>query len=106
VKIDPETGQLAGPDCPTSQTVNIAVQFAPRVECFKHLPVVDSESDITDLESSFETDSLGTDSEPEQLKPADEPSEPTVTSSDLQTDPAAEVRTPVVPAKVKRYDSN
>jgi penicillin-binding protein 1B len=36
VRIDPETGYLAGPDCPTSEVVNVASQFAP-MECYKHM---------------------------------------------------------------------
>jgi penicillin-binding protein 1B len=39
VKIDPESGLLAGPDCPASQIVRLASQFAPRVECDVHVPV-------------------------------------------------------------------
>ena len=38
VKIDPETGFLAGPTCPSAQTVNVAAQFAPAVECLEHRP--------------------------------------------------------------------
>jgi penicillin-binding protein 1B len=38
VKIDPETGFLAGPDCPTSEVVSIASRFAPVTECYKHRP--------------------------------------------------------------------
>jgi penicillin-binding protein 1B len=38
VKIDPETGWLAGPNCPSSVTVNISYDFAPRIECLKHAP--------------------------------------------------------------------
>ncbi|MDT7817370.1 MAG: penicillin-binding protein, partial [Acidobacteriaceae bacterium] len=40
VKIDPETGQLAGPNCPTAQTVSVSSQFAPALECLKHQPLV------------------------------------------------------------------
>jgi penicillin-binding protein 1B len=38
VRIDPETGFLAGPSCPASQTVSVASQFAPVAECYKHRP--------------------------------------------------------------------
>jgi len=38
VRIDPETGFLAGPDCPTSVMVSVASQFAPVAECYKHRP--------------------------------------------------------------------
>ena len=38
VKIDPETGYLAGPTCPSAQNVKVASQFAPALECLKHQP--------------------------------------------------------------------
>ena len=38
VRIDPETGFLAGPDCPASVMVSVASQFAPVAECYKHRP--------------------------------------------------------------------
>jgi len=38
VRIDPETGFLAGPSCPSSEIVNVASQFAPVAECYKHRP--------------------------------------------------------------------
>jgi penicillin-binding protein 1B len=58
VKIDPESGELAGPNCPSSQIVSVAVQFAPRYECFKHLPEVEPVIDemSMDLESNSDTD--------------------------------------------------
>jgi hypothetical protein len=62
VRIDPETGQLAGPYCPTAQTVSVASQFAPVVECYKHQPeleFIDEANDLT-LESSDETSTLNT----------------------------------------------
>jgi membrane carboxypeptidase/penicillin-binding protein len=43
VKIDPESGELAGPNCPSSQMVNVSYRYAPRVECFKHLPEMEYE---------------------------------------------------------------
>jgi len=38
VKVDPETGFLAGPNCPRAEVVSVARQFAPSMECYKHLP--------------------------------------------------------------------
>jgi penicillin-binding protein 1B len=38
VKVDPETGFLAGPNCPTSEVVSVASRFAPSVDCYKHRP--------------------------------------------------------------------
>jgi penicillin-binding protein 1B len=63
VKIDPETGLLAGPYCPTAQTVSVASQFAPIVECLKHRPQLESSDEAYDvaLESSDETSILSSD---------------------------------------------
>jgi penicillin-binding protein 1B len=58
VKIDPETGELAGPYCPVAQTVSVAAQFAPRWECFKHLPEVESETESEDLTAEYNSESL------------------------------------------------
>jgi len=56
VKIDPESGELAGPYCPTSQMVSVPAQFAPRVECFKHLPALEAQNETGDSESLYESD--------------------------------------------------
>ena len=64
VKIDPETGFLAGPTCPSAQTVNVAAQFAPAVECLEHRPVepdVMYEDYTSDL-GSFESSGINTNS--------------------------------------------
>jgi penicillin-binding protein 1B len=60
VKIDPETGFLAGPTCPSSQTVNVAAQFAPYVECLEHRPVEPDlvEAYTDDLESFESSDAV------------------------------------------------
>jgi penicillin-binding protein 1B len=71
VKIDPETGELAGPNCPTSQTVNVAAQFAPMVECLKHLPAIESQDDATEAQ----IDSSMADSGSVELNSSEEPSE-------------------------------
>ena len=62
MKIDPETGLLAGPYCPTAQTVSVASRFAPILECLKHLPQLESVDEAYDvtLESSDETSILST----------------------------------------------
>jgi penicillin-binding protein 1B len=62
VKIDPETGLLAGSYCPTAQTVSVASRFAPIVECLKHLPQLESVDEAYDvtLESLDETPILST----------------------------------------------
>jgi penicillin-binding protein 1B len=56
VKIDPETGYLAGPDCPYSITVNVASQFAPLGDCFKHAPDYMETSDDLSADASYEFD--------------------------------------------------
>jgi penicillin-binding protein 1B len=57
VKIDPESGLLAGPDCPVAQNVVVASQFAPRVECYIHAPEYEF-ADYSESESSFADDEL------------------------------------------------
>ncbi len=59
VKIDPETGFLAGPTCPSSQTVNVAGQFEPAVECLEHRPV---EPDLMYDDYATELENVGADS--------------------------------------------
>ena len=91
VKIDPESGELAGPNCPSSQTVDIAVQFAPRLECFQHLPEV--EPMIDDMSSSIDLES-DIDSEPVELDQV-EPSSDTssFTTNDTQVEPDGGTKT-------------
>jgi penicillin-binding protein 1B len=38
VKVDPESGFLAGPNCPYAETVKVSSQFAPVAECYLHAP--------------------------------------------------------------------
>jgi len=88
VKVDPESGELAGPQCPSSQIVNVASRFAPGVECYMHLPP-EPEMDISalDEEGSFATSPTNNDvnteevSEPDSLdqplEPPDEANKPT-----------------------------
>jgi len=39
VRVDPETGFLAGPNCPSSLVVSVASRFAPGMDCYKHRPL-------------------------------------------------------------------
>jgi membrane carboxypeptidase/penicillin-binding protein len=39
VRIDPESGALAGPSCPSSIVVSVAQKYAPSIECWKHAPL-------------------------------------------------------------------
>jgi len=39
VRIDPESGALAGPSCPSSIVVSVAQKYAPSLECWKHAPL-------------------------------------------------------------------
>jgi penicillin-binding protein 1B len=87
VKIDPETGELAGPTCPTSQMVNVPVQFAPRMECFKHLPEFESEYEEMSPEESIETEPATIESEPLELKETEESSDE---SLPIPSDPKGE----------------
>jgi penicillin-binding protein, 1A family len=53
VKIDPESGELAGPNCPTSQTVSVPARFAPQFECLMHMPQPDEEIAVSDSEETL-----------------------------------------------------
>jgi penicillin-binding protein 1B len=63
VKVDPETGQLAGPNCPASETVSLASQFAPSAECYKHAPVFEYMYEDPDQESLEGSEGAETSSE-------------------------------------------
>jgi len=86
VKIDPETGYLAGPDCPYSITVNVASQFAPLGECYKHSPdYMETNEDLSiedldDLDTSSNTDASEVNTSEAPTPPA--PAEGDATSSD------------------------
>ncbi len=79
VRVDPESGALAGPDCPSSALVSVSSQFAPPVECYLHAHTPELEaSSISDedstgittprieMESSEETDSQALETPPDQ----------------------------------------
>lgn len=85
VKIDPETGELAGPNCPMSQTINIPARFAPG-ECFKHMPVVELMEDNLSTVSLLETDM------------------PTADSAPLETEESSEMLSPPNDTTVERND--
>ncbi|MFN2515237.1 MAG: transglycosylase domain-containing protein, partial [Pyrinomonadaceae bacterium] len=68
VKVDSETGYLAGPDCPLAEVVSVSWQFAPSMECYKHMPMheglllsetTDSGVPTVDSASGPETPGLG-----------------------------------------------
>ena len=62
VKIDPETGFLAGPDCPFAQTVTVTSGFAPIADCYVHASQYEysdytqSEAEISDEEPPAASD--------------------------------------------------
>jgi membrane carboxypeptidase/penicillin-binding protein len=61
VKVDSETGYLAAPNCPLTEVVSVAWQFAPPMECYKHLPMQEgllSENmdEVSDGESAIASD--------------------------------------------------
>jgi len=86
VRIDPETGFLAGPDCPASVMVNVASQFAPVAECYKHRPestdmlgeesgseLIANESEIDAALQELDTGSETFESEPETISTSTAP---------------------------------
>src|SRR6185369_17682756 len=77
VKIDPETGYLAGPDCPYSITVNVASQFAPFGECYKHAPDYMDTSEDLSADDIYETDTSSS-------------TEPSDVSTEVQAEPSPE----------------
>jgi penicillin-binding protein 1B len=81
VKIDPETGELAGPNCPSSQTIDVPVQFAPRVECFKHMREAEPLEDDLSWESSLD---VSIDSVRVETNEAQEPLDKTLSAPDPQ----------------------
>ncbi len=78
VKIDPESGALAGPNCPSAQTVSVSYGFAPAVECYLHAPTEPAvEVAETERERAVDVDvDSETPKEPTQIDSADVPSEP------------------------------
>jgi membrane peptidoglycan carboxypeptidase len=106
VTIDPETGELAGPNCPTSQTVRVAAQFAPMFECTRHLPALESEDEATDTQSPDRTDSSIT--EPDLLEPnssEDSSDQSLPISNQRPGDPADEGRLPAAVPKMSRPET-
>lgn len=70
VKIDPESGFLAGPDCPSAQTVAVASQFAPIADCYIHAPqyelVDENASELETIDEKEATPSSDDDLSPEE----------------------------------------
>jgi penicillin-binding protein 1B len=56
VKVDPESGALAGPNCPSAQTVSVDSRFSPALECYVHRLDYDDEIMLSDYsgENLFE----------------------------------------------------
>src|SRR5678816_2772470 len=70
--IFPETGYLAGPNCPTAMTVSVARQFVPIEECFKHLPEVEPVEDSYDVDVDLESASQNSDGNPAAARESEE----------------------------------
>ena len=60
VKIDPESGFLTGPDCPTSQTVRIAARFVRVADCYIHARYESQDYEDSEL---FDSQEAASDSE-------------------------------------------
>ena len=101
VKIDPDTGELAGPNCPTSQTVNVSVQFAPRLECFKHLPDVAAEDETVESENLSESDPPLTDAESVGPNQSEASTEQTLSPA-VYRDPDQQSRTSIEPKVIRQ----
>lgn len=54
VRVDPETGALAGPYCPSSIVINVSQRFAPSVECWKHAPMYEELSEYEEIDDAYD----------------------------------------------------
>jgi len=74
VRVDPESGALAGPECPSSQVVSVAYRFAPAVACYMHMPSTDSEISMSDsaMDLSSDANALNTELESAELSQPDQ----------------------------------
>jgi penicillin-binding protein 1B len=78
VRVDPESGALAGPNCPSSIVVSVASKFAP-VECWKHAPMY--ETTMSEYESIDDETSNGVSNEREIYDAVGESSSISTTST-------------------------
>jgi membrane carboxypeptidase/penicillin-binding protein len=98
VRVDPETGFLAGPDCPASEVVSVASRFAPVTDCYKHrqeLPeILSSEDTGTELlpgESEADAAARAVDSHPETtLEPFSQDEESSTAHSESAAPPVVQ----------------
>jgi penicillin-binding protein 1B len=105
VKIDPETGEFAGPYCPTSQTVNVAGQFAPVGDCSRHLPPLEPQDEATDAPSPSATDSALADSGFVELNPSEESSDQTLSISNQRQGDTDDEAQPAAVPKISRPET-
>ncbi len=84
VRIDPESGYLAGPDCPVAQTVTVSSQFAPAADCYIHSPeyqsanysdteMDDARNEQSDESANYDSAATGTGQSAAQNVPEVEP---------------------------------
>ena len=103
VKIDPQTGLLAGAHCPASLSVSVASHFAPSMECLHHRPepeFVDETYDIASDSTPDGSDTKADLSPEEQAKPVNvhSSSAPVAAGSFTGDDPLAAPAKRVRPA--------
>jgi penicillin-binding protein 1B len=94
VKIDPETGWLAGANCPSAVVVNVAYSFAPNLECIKHMPPATEESEEIATSELDERDAATTEEPPEADGPRELQTEKSIDTegrTTLVTSPAVDV---------------
>ncbi|HKU76427.1 MAG TPA: PBP1A family penicillin-binding protein [Pyrinomonadaceae bacterium] len=81
VKIDPESGFLAGANCPYAQTLTVAARFAPVAECYIHAVQYEIEEDTASELGTAEEEQLieSSDGEPIAMdtRPSTEEAPPT-----------------------------
>ena len=59
VRVDPETGFLAGPNCPSSVEVSVASRFARTMDCYKHRPDEFLFTEDTSTDVAYEEQAIG-----------------------------------------------
>lgn len=77
VSIDPETGLLAGPNCPNVEKVALLRSMAPNIECYKH------DEEFTEM-SSFDYETQPEFDEPQKEKRFEEETDTSTSDTYLQ----------------------
>jgi penicillin-binding protein 1B len=97
VRIDPETGFLATPDCPSSILVNVASRFAPGMDCYKHRPPETLLVEDVPSEVVFDDSTITSDVHTQDVHTANTEDEAALTAASIDS----EERREVIPSTVR-----